>query len=89
MLKQHNQSVTTNTEIGTWKKVVQNKTTKRCHLGLAIWSQVMNKLVIGNWKVALVECVAPQNNLLRDKAEFIAYCHEEDHHRDQAPQEGS
>lgn len=49
----------------------------------------MNALVIGNWKVALVECVAPQNNLLRDKAEFIAYRSEEEHHCDQAPQEGS
>lgn len=49
----------------------------------------MNKLAIGNGKVALVECVAPQNNLFRDKAEFVAHRHEEEHHRDQAPQEGS
>lgn len=46
----------------------------------------MNTLVIGNWKLVLVEWLAPQNNLWRDKAEFIAYCSKEEHHCDQGPQ---
>lgn len=47
--------------------MVQNKTSEISRFGLAVWSQVMNTPMIGNWKVAPVECVAPQNNLLETK----------------------
>lgn len=51
--------------------MVQNKTPEISRFGLAVWSQVMNTPVTGNWKVAPVECVAPQNNLLETKLSLL------------------
>lgn len=49
-----------NIEISTWNKVLQNKSTKICHFGLVISSQVVDKLILEVVKAMIVECWLPE-----------------------------